>query len=634
MSADSEETPPSLPSIVADRLRRNKRVRRILCGGGRLHIDRLLPFLCVHRWPAGEAPSGSERLIATQASYLVATDDPVQEDLLIALVEAAASAALVKLGGFLVIELLERRRASGEGAIVRPEFTLWRSPNSASAASAEAMARALRGVLVDGEPAVVSLEVETAWPGRDWLRASRPAAERGFAWIGLGFAPVHRGPQGEAFPQILLDLESGVCDALLAGGFEFARRCTKSAPTHRHELGRRAVVRNAWNVDRHLAQVADSFEFLRLVTPCNVEDVWLEFQKSGFRQASGFRYHPLRIDPAASKRTLYDTPIEDVEDVTLARLYRERQEEIDRQITMLRDRGRRNFFYGSLQLYGGVDDELREQALVLLDRLPPDETTRPATDVVSAPDLVDLARREISIYQVKLPSFTAEAEMRDDIVAGVMVSKNRLLVWQGLRIPRRRVDALLQHEVGTHLLTYFNGRAQRLRLLYVGLAGYEAFQEGLAVVAEYLVGALDRCRLRTLAGRVLACRTLVEGASLEETFDDLTRRHGFAARPAFTMAARVHRGGGLTKDAIYLRGLREALYQLSTCEDPRVLFAGKIAAWHVPIIEELRRRGVLEPIPLLPRYLERPDVQKRLARLREGLTLADLTAQLEVEDAA
>jgi uncharacterized protein (TIGR02421 family) len=215
-----------------------------------------------------------------------------------------------------------------------------------------------------------------------------------------------------------------------------------------------------------------------------------------------------------------------------------------------------------------------------------------------------------------------------------MVSKNRLLVWQGLRIPRRRVDALLQHEVGTHLLTYFNGRAQRLRLLYVGLAGYEAFQEGLAVVAEYLVGALDRCRLRTLAGRVLACRTLVEGASLEETFDDLTRRHGFAARPAFTMAARVHRGGGLTKDAIYLRGLREALYQLSTCEDPRVLFAGKIAAWHVPIIEELRRRGVLEPIPLLPRYLERPDVQKRLARLREGLTLADLTAQLEVEDAA
>ena len=67
---------------------------------------------------------------------------------------------------------------------------------------------------------------------------------------------------------------------------------------------------------------------------------------------------------------------------------------------------------------------------------------------------------------------------------------------------RARVGASLQHEVGTHLVTYYNGLEQPLRLLHVGLAGYDETQEGLAVLAEYLVGGLSRSRLRTLAERV------------------------------------------------------------------------------------------------------------------------------------
>jgi hypothetical protein len=35
---------------------------------------------------------------------------------------------------------------------------------------------------------------------------------------------------------------------------------------------------------------------------------------------------------------------------------------------------------------------------------------------------------------------------------------------------RGRVEALLSHEVGVHLLTYFNGSAQGLRLFRSGLA--------------------------------------------------------------------------------------------------------------------------------------------------------------------
>ena len=47
-----------------------------------------------------------------------------------------------------------------------------------------------------------------------------------------------------------------------------------------------------------------------------------------------------------------------------------------------------------------------------------------------------------------------------------------------------KAAALLAHEVGTHIVTYVNGKAQPFRQLYAGLAGYEAFQEGIAVLAE------------------------------------------------------------------------------------------------------------------------------------------------------
>lgn len=73
-----------------------------------------------------------------------------------------------------------------------------------------------------------------------------------------------------------------------------------------------------------------------------------------------------------------------------------------------------------------------------------------------------------------------------------MVSRGGLLIHRNTRLPASRVEALLQHEVGTHLLRYNNGRAQPFRQLYSGLAGYEALQEGHGVLAEYLSGGPDR----------------------------------------------------------------------------------------------------------------------------------------------
>ena len=55
---------------ICERIVQEKKVRRTL-PGGRLHIDRKLPFLCVYRTPQGKFDEGTHRLVMGEASYLV-----------------------------------------------------------------------------------------------------------------------------------------------------------------------------------------------------------------------------------------------------------------------------------------------------------------------------------------------------------------------------------------------------------------------------------------------------------------------------------------------------------------------------------------------------------------------------------
>jgi uncharacterized protein (TIGR02421 family) len=178
--------------------------------------------------------------------------------------------------------------------------------------------------------------------------------------------------------------------------------------------------------------------------------------------------------------------------------------------------------------------------------------------------------------------------------------------------------------VGTHVLTYVNGGAQPFQQLHAGLAGYDELQEGIAVMAEYLVGGLSKPRLRLLAGRVVAVHMLLSGATFVETFRELSRRHGFGQEAAFTIAMRVYRGGGLTKDAVYLRGLIRLLRYLREGGDFEPLLIGKINVDHLPVVRELLRREVLRPPPLRPRYLEDARAQQRLAGLSQLKDVLDL----------
>ena len=97
-------------------------------------------------------------------------------------------------------------------------------------------------------------------------------------------------------------------------------------------------------------------------TPVNAETAWREFRRSRFDKPPRFYYRPLAIDPTLLKRQLYLIPVERIDDPTLSYLFRQKQEELDRQITLLSDVDTPRFLPESLQIYGGVSDWLLAQA--------------------------------------------------------------------------------------------------------------------------------------------------------------------------------------------------------------------------------------------------------------------------------
>lgn len=615
---------------VCRRLSQNKHVRRALPRKGRLHIDRTLPFLCVYRRPLKKPDQGTDLLVKGEAAYLVTSASPKLKPGLTALVRGIVKTLSGECKAFLILEVWtgQENRGDNESQLpnLKPRFRIMMQKDRFPTETIESLEKALKRIKIHKQKAVVELVIDKKqWPKHlTPFFSSVESNHLNCFVIGLEVEPVFRNPEtGEVYPLVLRKLHQGVARAIKQGVFEFSLNQTTHRPVNYQALGRRALVKAVWDIDRRLAEIGNAFDFLLQVTPVNIDRAWYKFKQNQFERAPVFHYRPLPVDPALLKQKLYGIPIEGIEDPTLSSLFREKRVELERELSMLRDRGTRDFLYGSLQLFGNVNEELAALATKILQKIAPHSREISGGTRLDAASFAARAREEVQYYREKYPGMSCKVQIRDD-TTGLMVSRGNLFIGQQLRVPRSRVEALLQHEVGTHALTYFNGSAQPFHQLYTGLPGYDELQEGLAVLAEYLVGGLSLPRLRLLAGRVLATRDMVSGASFVETFRQLNRTHGFERRTSYTITARIYRSGGLTKDAVYLRGLVRVLKYFGDGGELEPLLVGKIAANHISVIRELQSRQVLKPVPLQPRYLDNPQARERLKALEKGISVLNL----------
>lgn len=612
-------------STVAEALAVNSRAAVDLPAGGRLQIDRQLPFCCVARSGPRPQDAMTAELITSEAAYIRGSASSNFFPSLDYLCRRLVDALVQEFDGVLILEIwaAAERPSPMEHAheALRPQFRIV-APDKNLSTTVESLADALRDVTIAGQQAKVAIvagEVPTP-PGLPPLLQPADQQHPGCFHLGLEVLPIYYDPQQELeFPQTFARLRAQLTGALRRCFAAFAGSSTSYPPVHFEALGVSTMEEEAGEVDRQLSEIAEAYDFLLLLTPTNTEDAWSKFCSSGFEAAPRLFYRPLPFDVDLQKRRLFNIRLEEVSDPTLQSLLRGKRDEMDLELTTLLKRGQPGFRYPAMQMFGEVSPELLASATEILAALavrePMDSpSSRRSSAMVSGPQFREIALGEIEYYRQQNPRFDATVELRDDIGEGLMVSRNRLLVPIHLQIPESRVRPLLQHEIGTHLLTYFNGRQQPFRQMATGLAGYEVLQEGLAVLSEFLVGGLSAERMRTLALRVIAADAMLDRASFVDVFRLLHQEHRIEPEKAFSITVRTFRGGGFPKDLVYLQGVMDLLPRLNNAAEFALMWVGKIALEDLPSIRELRRREVVVPAALLPRYFNDETYRNKLER--------------------
>jgi uncharacterized protein (TIGR02421 family) len=376
-----------------------------------------------------------------------------------------------------------------------------------------------------------------------------------------------------------------------------------------------SVTENDLALDRAVFELCGLTPLLSMITPTNVGEAKRAFYAG---REPEFEYRPLP-DIEALQERLDEIRPERADDPAIGAILEGLTKELNLRLEMLRARESEQFFLVAVEMFGQVDQatlDLADEILAATPAEPVDEES------VSAQELAELAQRELDHYRSAYPELTARVEVSSSR-PGVMVETGILYVGHETEVARNRIQPLLHHEVGTHLLTFENGRAQPLHMLAYGLAGYDELQEALGVLAEHLSGGIPPFRLRVLAYRVVAARCRSEGAEFRDTFDRL-RNMGAPKGTAFNTSMRAYRGGGMTKDTAYLRGLNRLLQHLAEGGNLETLYLGKLSFESISLVADLRDREVIVEPPLIPRFLTTKMAKSRLAEIQQGRTLLEI----------
>ncbi|WP_026953468.1 flavohemoglobin expression-modulating QEGLA motif protein [Algoriphagus vanfongensis] len=580
----------------------------------RFKIERRLPFLLVYRYKAKES-SPITTLVASESSYLITDRNTDYNSDAAILVKEFAKKISSEYRSVMVMEVWMGKAESKNFVIKAPKD---KAPNTV-----KSLKKGLKDIAASYSLSVKLEETKIRHPEdiNDFLTLKQ-CQESGIYLIGLEIPPFFRNENTNEFYYLLYkEFKRAFSGVLRKSIFEFLRVQTSFDIENYQKLGSFSIDKAVWEVDKQLSDIEKKFQFLLLISPINTLEAKEEFIKKKHQINPKFLYRHLPVDPDRLKEALFSVKIHEIEDPTLAFLYTEKREELEKQITMLKERGSKNFMYSSIRLYSSPGINLYETAKYLLKSLPADNYED--MEWFDCYDLAKICQMEIGKYKELYPGVNATVSVKHDIV-GMLVSKGQLYIGESFKVPKRRVQALVHHEVSTHILTFYNGKMQPFGQMSSGFADYDELQEGLAVLSEYLVGGLTYNRLRILAARVIAGRALIEGQTFSETYRVLTVEYNVPPETSFQITARTYQGGGCTKDIIYLRGLIKLLDYLKGGGELEPLYVGKIGFKHIPLIRELKIRGIIHPSPLVPSFLKTSIAQERLEKLKNGLDLPQL----------
>jgi uncharacterized protein (TIGR02421 family) len=400
---------------------------------------------------------------------------------------------------------------------------------------------------------------------------------------------------GEVYPMVLSLLKENVKTALSDHANEFVRRHTKHFNIKKSTILPSNIEPVVFEVDRHFYQLAKKIDILHYVNPVNLHQEQQKFFRSGYHKEPNFKYRQLTVDPYGFREKLYRLPLHRIQDVSLQRLYQQTIDAMASKINLMTSLGTDQFLYNSLLCYGEPDEvDIRNSEFLMFT---PDFTEGDSEPIYDAEYAKGIFEQSMAKYNLNYPIVISSK-----IVAGAMVdsSKKQILLHPHRKWTRMEVEALVHHELGVHALTTENSYDQPLEIFKLGLPGNTETQEGLAILSEYQSGNLTLKRLKTLALRNIVTKKMLRRESFSSVFEMMVDEYDLSEEDAFRIVARVYRGGGFTKDHLYLKGFQKAVSLFQANVSFESLYIGKTGFDDLDLLDELIERRILPKPKRLP----------------------------------
>ncbi|MFA7681649.1 MAG: tyrosine/phenylalanine carboxypeptidase domain-containing protein [Candidatus Peribacteraceae bacterium] len=352
-------------------------------------------------------------------------------------------------------------------------------------------------------------------------------------------------------------------------------------------------------VDNTLAQFDRDLLIIKYLKPINLEEERQRLSEDR-RYNPTFLYPEIDIDINEAQKRLQKT-IED--DSALGILLEKKRQKLLERIAMLQARGNaEEFLMASKKLYGSLSSSILRAAEAALHHRQACDLLPPQKELLSPQSVKTLFEEVLERYGL----YNWQVSVRARLVADCTVGGQHIYIREGARFEKQHVQALIAHEIETHVLTAENGDHQPYALLRRGCANYLDTQEGLAIYNQNGVLSPHHERRFNPPRNVLGLAFGLEH-SFAETRAYLEEELGYTADKAVTQTISIKRGlgdtsqgGGFTKSLVYFRGLRAIERFVEKGGDLKRLYVGKIALEDLDLVESLTD---LQPPLLIPEHL-------------------------------
>jgi len=344
-----------------------------------------------------------------------------------------------------------------------------------------------------------------------------------------------------------------------------------------------------FEIDNHIDELVKKIELLNYVNPINIESEKEKFFNSKYLTDPSFKYPKRDFDKFKLHKEFFTQSIDKIEDERLREIYEDIIYFYSGLIQCIETIGKgKKFYYNSLHSFGTPTEQDVENAKFILHFESEDahsDIFKPQyTASESAHFFREYSKKYDFTYEIKNSSTMGAIAMVSNSIKALVLNENHVF-------SDNEINVLTNHEIGVHMVTTMNGLLHPLKIFSHGFPNNEETQEGLAVFSEYMSGNLTVKRLKELAYRVLAVDSLAKGYSFSRTFRMLHNDYDLEREEAFYISIRAHRGGGFTKDYLYLTGLKKIYDYYKKGKDLGLLLTGKVSLEFVDDIQYMIDKG-------------------------------------------